>query len=583
MGGKNGKRRDEPSAGAAYAASDTPAGNSAGSGAARSRMHTDILRRPGSARSSGRSWAVTLSRSAMTSSETAHRPVAVVGCGHWGRNLVRNMAALEALGAIHDLDAALAERFAADYRVPARSWRDILADPALGGVMIGAPAAQHHALAAEALGAGKDVFVEKPLALRAPEGEELCRLAAAGGRVLMVGHVLHYHPAFLKLKELVDDGVLGRLQYVYSNRLNLGKIRREEDILWSFAPHDISMILGLVGREPETVSAIGANYLHQRIADVTTTHLGFSDGVRAHIFVSWLHPYKEQKLVVVGDAGMAVFDDGRVWPRKLMLYRHRIERRDEIPEPAKAEGEGVAIEEREPLRAECAHFLDCMMKRTQPRTDGEEGLRVLRVLERARDDLARARTRAQPEGVMIHESAYIDQPSQIGPGTRIWHFSHVLPRVKIGRDCSIGQNVAIGPDVTVGDRCKIQNNVCVYKGVTLEDGVFCGPSCVFTNVLNPRAEIERKAEFRPTLVRRGATIGANATIVCGTTLGEYCFIGAGAVVTADVPAFALMVGSPARRIGWMSHDGERLGEDLVCRRSGRRYREVGADRLEEVC
>ena len=181
-----------------------------------------------------------------------------------------------------------------------------------------------------------------------------------------------------------------------------------------------------------------------------------------------------------------------------------------------------------------------------------------------------------------HPTAIIDEHCEIGAGTKIWHFSHVLGGTRIGRDCVLGQNVCIGPDVTIGDRCKVQNNVSLYKGVTLEDGVFCGPSCVFTNVLNPRAEIERKDEFRPTLVRRGATIGANATVVCGVNLGEWCLVGAGAVVTRDVPAFALVAGVPARRIGWVSRDGEVLGPDLVCPRSTRCYREVGPDRLEEV-
>ena len=185
-------------------------------------------------------------------------------------------------------------------------------------------------------------------------------------------------------------------------------------------------------------------------------------------------------------------------------------------------------------------------------------------------------------GVQIHQSAFVDEPCTIGEGTRIWHFVHILPRTRIGRDCTLGQNVMAGPDVTIGDGCKIQNNVSIYRGVTLEDGVFCGPSCVFTNVNNPRAEVERKDEFRPTLVKRGATIGANATIVCGHTVGEYAFIAAGAVVTQDVPPFALMAGVPARRIGWVSHDGERLGADLVCPRSGRRYREAGPDLIEEA-
>ena len=176
----------------------------------------------------------------------------------------------------------------------------------------------------------------------------------------------------------------------------------------------------------------------------------------------------------------------------------------------------------------------------------------------------------------VHETAAVDEGATIGEGTKIWHFSHVLPRSRIGRNVSVGQNVSIGPDVTVGDGCKIQNNVSVYDGVTLEEEVFCGPSCVFTNVYTPRAFVNRKAEFGKTLVKKGATIGANATVVCGapgetTTLGEYCFIAAGAVVTRDVPAYALMAGVPAKRIGWVSRTGEILKADLVCPRTGERY------------
>lgn len=178
---------------------------------------------------------------------------------------------------------------------------------------------------------------------------------------------------------------------------------------------------------------------------------------------------------------------------------------------------------------------------------------------------------AAPAGWFAHESAIVDDGATIGAGTRIWHWTHVSAGARIGRDCSFGQGVYIGNKTVIGDKVKIQNNVSVYDGVTLEDGVFCGPSCVFTNVFNPRAEIERKTEYRPTLVRRGATIGANVTIICGATLGEYCFIGAGAVVTADVPAYALMAGVPARRIGWMGKAGVRLGDDLKCPLTGAQY------------
>ena len=184
------------------------------------------------------------------------------------------------------------------------------------------------------------------------------------------------------------------------------------------------------------------------------------------------------------------------------------------------------------------------------------------------------------EGVFIHESAYVDEPTRIGAGTKIWHFVHILPNCVIGENCILGQNVMVGPDVRIGNRCKIQNNVSVYKGVELEDDVFCGPSCVFTNVNNPRSEIVRKHELRATLVKRGATIGANATIICGHTLGRYCFISAGAVVTSEVPDYALMAGVPAKRIGWMSRAGGRLGPDLICPLEGNRYKESSDGSLE---
>ncbi len=520
--------------------------------------------------------------------------VAVIGCGYWGKNLVRNFHGLGALAAISDPDPGTASAMAAQFDVSCLNSDEFLSDENVTAVAIAAPSDLHYRLVRDALDAGKHVFVEKPLALDLAQAEELCERADAAGLTLMVGHLLQYHPVFLKLLDMVRQGQLGRLQYLYSNRLNLGIVRREENILWSFAPHDISMILSLVGDEPEQVTAIGAAYLHKRIADVTTTHLAFAGGEQAHIHVSWLHPFKEQKLVVVGDRAMAVFDDGQPWPTKLQLYPHQIEWIDGRPLPSKADAVPVLVAEAEPLECECRHFIDCVSTGARPRTDGAEALRVLRVLQAAQRSLndgqaqtlvasdARPKTRRQHDGVTIHESAYVDDPVEIGQGTRIWHFSHVLAGSRVGQNCILGQNVMVGPDVTIGNDCKFQNNVSVYPGVTIEDGVFCGPSCVFTNVINPRAEIERKNEILPTLVKRGATIGANATVVCGNTLGEYCFIAAGAVVANDVPAYALMVGTPARRIGWVSRAGVRLGSDLVCSVEGTRYREVGPDQLEAI-
>lgn len=180
----------------------------------------------------------------------------------------------------------------------------------------------------------------------------------------------------------------------------------------------------------------------------------------------------------------------------------------------------------------------------------------------------------QKTNYFIHESSYIDDNVKIGSGTKVWHFCHILSGTTIGKNCSFGQNVMAGPDVIVGDGCKIQNNVSLYKGVILEDGVFCGPSMVFTNVTTPRSEVNRQNEYSQTLVRKGVTIGANATIVCGHELGEYSFVAAGAVITKNVIPHALMAGVPAKQIGWVAHSGEILGKDLICPRTGDSYKVV---------
>jgi predicted dehydrogenase/acetyltransferase-like isoleucine patch superfamily enzyme len=556
--------------------------------------------------------------------------IALVGCGYWGKNIGRALAELRLLAGVVDGDAERAATYADEYSTSARTFDEVLADDTVAGVAIATPAGTHVEIASRALKAGKDVFVEKPMALHPEHGEAMVSLAEAEGRILMVGHLLQYHPAFMKLKELVAAGDLGRLQYLYSNRLNFGKIRREEDVLWSFAPHDLSMILSLAGEPPSEVRTEGRFVLHGRIADVTTTHLAFASGLAGHVFVSWLHPMKEQRLVVIGEQGMAVFDDREPLERKLALYQTKVQWLDGQPVAPKAEPAYVELATTEPLVNELSHFHHCIQTRERPRTDGAEGLRVLNVLTEASRQLLAANqgvpgttlplstvasgppdpSAAVPSAgassvdltapsapangavpgaasgaapasggdvaptAQVHATAVVDEGAVVGDDTRIWHFSHVMPNTVIGAGCSLGQNVVAGPNVRIGSGCKIQNNVSVYDGVTLEDDVFCGPSMVFTNVTNPRAFVNRKDEFAPTLVRRGASIGANATIVCGTTIGEYAFVAAGAVVTADVAPYALMVGVPARRIGWVSREGEVLDQSLVCPRTGEAYEEV---------
>lgn len=507
--------------------------------------------------------------------------IAVVGAGYWGRNLVRVFHELGVLKTLCDRDTAKIEAFRQMYTsldcTP--DFSAVLQDSGCRAVVLATPAETHHQLCREALLAGKDVFVEKPLALKPSDGENLVELAKRNNRLLMVGHILLYHPAIVKLKELISSGELGRIQYIYSNRLNLGKIRREENILWSFAPHDISVILMLLGEMPSEISAHGGCYLHSSIQDVTVSNLAFRSGVRAHLFVSWLHPFKEQKLVVVGDRRMAVFDDLESQD-KLCLYSHQIEWVERMPVPHKADAKVVSVDQAEPLKEECKAFLRALASREDPVSNGAQGLRVLQVLDACQRSLESGgqvtgleRVANQPT-YYAHPTCVVDERVEIGAGTKIWHFSHVMSESRIGKNCNIGQNVVISPDVFIGNNVKIQNNVSVYTGVRLEDDVFCGPSMVFTNVKNPRSAVPRRHEYLPTLVKRGATLGANCTVVCGNTIGQYAFVGAGAVVVRSIPDHALVVGNPAKVVGWMCECGMKLKMRAgagTCDSCGRKY------------
>ena len=323
--------------------------------------------------------------------------IALIGAGAWGNNHLRNLYELGVLQTVVERSPDRRKDLAHNY--PGIRFgsdeNDILKDPDVRGVVVAVPASQHFTVTKQLLLAGKDVLIEKPLALHVEEGEELVALARSSGRILMVGHILQYHPAVQTLKELVFGGELGRLRYIYSNRLNIGKLRAEENVLWSFAPHDISLILMLVGgREPAEVSAYGGAFLNPAIFDTTLTFFQFSDGVKGHIFVSWLHPFKEQKLVVVGSEKMAVFDD--ISQEKIFIYPHQIKiENGHVPVAQKADFYTVPFKGAEPLREELHHFITCVETREQPRTDGEEGLRVLKVLEKAEKSL-QLQTRTGP-------------------------------------------------------------------------------------------------------------------------------------------------------------------------------------------
>jgi len=488
--------------------------------------------------------------------------VALVGCGTWGRNLLRNLG--ERVGIVVDPDDSAREwaytSRGCDLYVTGH-FEAALENPGIRAVVIAVPPPQHYELAIRCLRRGKHVFVEKPMAMTVDEGRRLVRLAQERERVLMVGHLMRYHPGFVKLESMIKAGDLGALRYIYAVRGKLGGVRWEPDVLWSFAPHDVSMILALVGQMPFKVQAMGGAYLSPGVPDVTAVDLDFGD-VQANLFVNWLHPVKEQRLVAVCEKGIAVFRDG-AGADTLIVYPYEVDGREPVP----GEPRQVEVAKQEPLAREVTHFLDCIDGIcTGPLTDGAEGLRVLQVLEDAQRSMqegqpifANARPNPawyenlikelrqvkQEPAYMAHELAEVET-EDIGEGTVIWRWSHVMEGAKIGRDCMIGQGCFVGKNVVIGDGCRIQNGAYIFEGVTLEDRVFVGPGVVFTNDRHPRAGVP--CEWEETVVRRGASIGANATIRCGVTIGEGATIGAGAVVTKDVPAGETWAGNPAREL-----------------------------------
>lgn len=513
--------------------------------------------------------------------------IAVLGAGPWGRNHVRVWNELGALELVCDPDPEVLRQAERTTAVPTSGDPQDAFGSDIDAVVISTPAATHAELARQALRAGKHVLVEKPMALSSSDARNLAQTAEERGLTLMVNHILEYHPAVVALRTMVRQGDLGRLLYVSSHRLNFGRVRTEEDALWSFAPHDLSLMVNLVGASPIQVACRGGAYLSQGVADVTLMDVEWAGDVRGYVFVSWLHPYKDHRFIAVGDRQMAVFDDTRPWGEKLQVYPHTIDWVDgRVPVAQPADAINVPLDEAEPLKEAARHFLRCIESGQEPRTGGSNGVAVVELLEAGRRSLetggspVRVPAPSSPDAYFVHVTATVDPGATLGEGTKVWHNCHVMSGATIGRDVVLGQDCFVGGDAHIGDDVRVQNNVSVYDAVTLEDHVFVGPAAVFTNVVTPRSEVPRKGEYARTVVRRGATIGANSTLVCPVEVGRYAFVGAGAVVTDDVPDHALVVGNPARRSGWMCTCGERLPDDLRCAGCGRVF-ETGEDGLVE--
>ncbi|MDC0947839.1 Gfo/Idh/MocA family oxidoreductase [Gammaproteobacteria bacterium] len=316
--------------------------------------------------------------------------VAVIGAGQWGINHVREFAELGVLAHVVDPDPINRERVIDRWPAVAvsESIEPILDDAAIGGVIIAAPAPLHCSIAAQALRAGKDVLVEKPLALTVADGRMLCELAEDEDRILMVGHLLQYHPIFCAVVERAQQSDFGPIRQIWSHRKQFGRFRSEENALWSLAPHDVSMVNRLFGAAPTALDVVASRSVSSQLADNVFLGLDYANGLSGHVHVSWHHPYKEHRLVVAGEEQMVVFDDALPWPQKLAIYAHRIDWSGGTPKADKCDKPSyLAVEQSQPLVNECQHFLDCMATRQRPLTDGREGLAVLQVLATAQQQL----------------------------------------------------------------------------------------------------------------------------------------------------------------------------------------------------
>ena len=493
------------------------------------------------------------------------RNLGLIGGGYWGKNLIRDFDKLGALHTICDINTEALKSYNEKYPnvLTTTDWSEVLSNKDINKVCIALPAHMHFKFAKDALLADKDVYVEKPITLDIKQAEELVRIAKEQNKILMVGHLLQYHPAIVKIKEMIHNGVIGDVKQIMANRFSLGIFRTFENVLWSFAVHDLSVILALCNDKlPDSVICQGNCNITKGIQDITNSILKYNDKY-VSLNVNWLSPYKEQKLSIVGTKGMLVFDDVN---KKITHIPEYVSFSNTLvpsnPVAIKNNEIDVFYSKDFALLKECKHFVDCCETRNQPITDGDEGLRVLKLLTELQKSLDNNGkeiiiNEKKSNNIFVHPTAIVDNGSDIGEGTKIWHYSHICKGAKIGKNCNIGQNVYISGGAIIGDNCKVQNNVSIYAGVEAEDYVFFGPSCVLTNDINPRGMHSKKGQYIKTKLEKGVTLGANCTIVCGNTLGKHCLIGSGAVICKDVEPHAIMVGNPGRKIGVIDEKGKR--------------------------
>ena len=487
----------------------------------------------------------------------------LIGGGYWGKNLIRDFVKLNDLHTVCDIDDAALSKIRESYEgvFTTKNFDTLLKTTAITRVCIALPAHMHYEYVKKALLADKDVYVEKPFTLNVDKAKELTQLAKDKGKILMVGHLLQYHPAMEKIKEIVSSGLIGEVKQIIANRYSLGIFRTFENVLWSFGVHDLSVILSLCGdKMPESVVCNGCSHITPGIQDIANCVLKYKDKY-VNLNLNWMSPYKEQKMSIVGTKGMLTFDDVN---KTLELIPEYIRFSHELvpsnPVAIKNNEKTIFYSADFPLIRECQHFIRCCEKREQSKTNGDEGVRVIELLTHLQTSLENNGKeiylkKSTISDIFVHPTATVDANAQIGEGTKIWHYSHICEGAKIGKNCNIGQNVYIAGDAVIGDNCKVQNNVSIYKGVEAGNNVFFGPSCVLTNDLNPRCAYPKNGNYVKTIIKDGVTLGANSTIVCGKTIDENAFIAAGAIVCKDVSKGSLMIGTASKKRGSVDLSG----------------------------